>query len=82
VVKGVGTFIVESDRARDVRRDLFQLVSQQRWGLLELRALGLTLEEVFLRAVTGEEPGAGEEPEGEAARPDAGPAEEAEVKTR
>jgi ABC-2 type transport system ATP-binding protein len=82
VVNGVGTFVVEADRARDVRRELFQLVAQQRWGLLELRALGLTLEEVFLRAVTGEEHGAGEEPEGEAARADAGPAEVEEVKTR
>jgi ABC-2 type transport system ATP-binding protein len=55
VTDGVGTFVVEADRARDVRRELFQLVAQQRWGLLELRALGLSLEEIFLRAVAGEE---------------------------
>ncbi len=52
---GVGTFVVEADRARDVRRDLFQLVSQQRWALLELRPLGLSLEDVFIRIVAGEE---------------------------
>jgi ABC-2 type transport system ATP-binding protein len=51
----VGTFVVEADRGRDVRRDVFQLVSQQRWGLLELRALGLSLEDLFIRIVAGEE---------------------------
>jgi ABC-2 type transport system ATP-binding protein len=63
VADGVGTFVVETDRARDVRRDLFQLVAQQRWALLELRALGLSLEEIFLRAVAGEEPPEGPAPE-------------------
>jgi ABC-2 type transport system ATP-binding protein len=67
VVNGVGTFVVEADRARDVRRDLVQLVTEQRWGLLELRPLGLSLEDLFIRVVAGEEttapeePGAGEE---------------------
>jgi ABC-2 type transport system ATP-binding protein len=55
VTDGVGTFVIEADRGRDVRRDLFQLVSQQRWGLLELRSLGLSLEELFIRVVAGEE---------------------------
>jgi len=64
VVDGVGTFVVEADRARDIRRDLFQLVAQQRWALLELRALGLSLEDVFIRIVAGEEH---EAPAGESA---------------
>ncbi|MGH7318971.1 MAG: ABC transporter ATP-binding protein [Candidatus Rokuibacteriota bacterium] len=51
----VGTFVVEADRARDIRRDLVQLVTQQRWGLLELRPLGLSLEDLFIRVVAGEE---------------------------
>src|SRR5262249_42379730 len=55
VTDGVGTFVVEADRARDVRRELFQLVAAQRWGLLELRSLGLSLEELFIRVVAGEE---------------------------
>jgi ABC-2 type transport system ATP-binding protein len=55
VTDGVGTFVVEADRARDVRRELYQLVAAQRWGLLELRALGLSLEELFIRVVAGEE---------------------------
>jgi ABC-2 type transport system ATP-binding protein len=55
VAGGVGTFVVEAARGRDVRRDVFQLVSQQRWGLLELRAIGLSLEDLFIRIVAGEE---------------------------
>jgi ABC-2 type transport system ATP-binding protein len=55
VAGGVGTFVLEADRARDVRRDVSQLVAQQRWTLLELRALGLSLEDLFIRVVAGEE---------------------------
>ncbi len=55
VTAGVGTFVVEAERARDVRRDLVQLVTQQRWGLLELRSLALSLEDLFIRVVAGEE---------------------------
>jgi ABC-2 type transport system ATP-binding protein len=66
VAEGAGVFVVETDRGRDVRRDLFQLVAQQRWALLELRTLGLSLEEIFLRAVAGEEPPEGTAPEGAA----------------
>jgi ABC-2 type transport system ATP-binding protein len=50
-----GTFIVESARGRDVRAEIFQLAAQQKWPLLELRPMGTTLEEVFMRIVAGEE---------------------------
>jgi len=52
---GATTFVVEADRARDVRRDAVQLITQQRWGLLELRTLGLSLEDLFIRVVAGEQ---------------------------
>jgi ABC-2 type transport system ATP-binding protein len=52
---GAATFVLESARARDVRRDVVQLVTQQRWALLELRPLGLSLEDLFIRVVAGEE---------------------------
>jgi ABC-2 type transport system ATP-binding protein len=55
VAGGVGTFVLEADRAHDVRRDVAQLAAQQRWALLELRALGLSLEDLFIRVVAGEE---------------------------
>ncbi|MGH7358937.1 MAG: hypothetical protein ACREJR_08995, partial [Candidatus Rokuibacteriota bacterium] len=47
--------VLETGRARDVRRDVAQLAAQQRWPLLELRALGLSLEDLFIRVVAGEE---------------------------
>src|SRR2546422_773587 len=40
---------------RDVRAEIFQLAAQQRWDLLELKRVGMTLEEVFIRVVAGEE---------------------------
>ncbi|RPH85085.1 MAG: ATP-binding cassette domain-containing protein [Candidatus Rokuibacteriota bacterium] len=48
-------FMVESARGRDVRGEIFQLAAQQKWNLLELRPVGMTLEEVFIRIVAGEE---------------------------
>jgi len=52
---GGGRFVVESARGRDVRGEIFQLAAQQKWNLLELRQVGMTLEEVFIRVVAGEE---------------------------
>ncbi len=55
VVNGVGTFVVESVRDRDVRRDLSVAVVGHGWGLLELRGVGMTLEDIFIKLVTKEE---------------------------
>ena len=52
---GAARFVVESARGRDVRGEIVQLAAAQRWGLLELRQVGMTLEEVFMRIVAGEE---------------------------
>ncbi len=46
---------VESVRGEDIRRDLARTVVTNGWGLLELRPLRISLEEVFLQ-VTTEEP--------------------------
>ena len=61
IADGVGTYVVESAPDRDVRTELFQLAAAQQWRLLELRRLGLTLEEVFIRVVAGEQATALEE---------------------
>jgi ABC-2 type transport system ATP-binding protein len=50
-----GAFEVESDRGRDVRRDLAREIVMRGWGLLELRPMRMSLEEIFLQ-VTTEEP--------------------------
>src|SRR5437764_1352923 len=54
---GAGRYLVESGRGRDVRGEIFQLAAQPRRGLLELRRVGTTLEEVFIRVVAGEQAG-------------------------
>jgi len=46
---------VASESGRDVRRELAATVVGQGWGLLELRPLRMSLEEIFLQ-VTTEEP--------------------------
>src|SRR2546422_4767326 len=53
---GASRFVVEAARDRDVRSEIFQMAAQQRWELLELKRVGTTLEEVFIRIVAGEEP--------------------------
>ncbi|PYR94963.1 MAG: MFS transporter [Acidobacteria bacterium] len=58
---GSGAFEVESERGRDVRRELARDIVTRGWGLLELRPMRMSLEEVFLQ-VTTEEPAAEEAP--------------------
>ena len=55
LVNGIGTFVVESARERDVRRDLSTAIMRRGWGLLELRGMGMTLEDIFIKLVTEEE---------------------------
>ena len=45
---------VQSERGRDVRRDLARAVVSGGWGLLELRPMHLSLEEIFLSLTTDE----------------------------
>jgi ABC-2 type transport system ATP-binding protein len=54
--EGMGTFVVESARDRDVRRDLSRALVGKGWGLLELRPLDMTLEDIFIKLVTEEAP--------------------------
>jgi ABC-2 type transport system ATP-binding protein len=49
-----GAFEVESDRGRDVRRDLAREIVMRGWGLLELRPMRMSLEEIFLQVTTEE----------------------------
>ena len=45
-------FEVNSESGRDVRRDLAAAIVQRGWGLLELRPLRMSLEEIFLSLTT------------------------------
>ena len=42
-------FEVSSETGRDVRRELAGTIVTRGWGLLELRPLRMSLEEIFLR---------------------------------
>ena len=55
---GVVGFEVESEKGRDVRRDLARAVVTGGWGLLELRPMRMSLEEIFLSLTTEETPAA------------------------
>ena len=52
---GTVGFEVDSERGRDVRREIAQAVVSGGWGLLELRPVRMSLEEIFL-SLTTEEP--------------------------
>jgi ABC-2 type transport system ATP-binding protein len=45
---------VESERGHDIRRDLARAVVSSGWGLLELRPMRMSLEEIFLSLTTDE----------------------------
>jgi len=45
---------IESEPNRDVRRDVARTVVDQGWGLLELRPMRMSLEEIFLQLTTEE----------------------------
>ena len=51
---GVRAFEVQSAHGTDVRRDLARAVVSNGWGLLEMRPLRLSLEEIFLQLTTEE----------------------------
>jgi ABC-2 type transport system ATP-binding protein len=56
---------VGSQSGQDIRRDLAQAIVAGGWGLLEMRPMHLSLEDIFLSLTTDEAPAAvpaGEEP--------------------
>ena len=54
--QGMVGYEVESERGHDVRRDLARAVVTSGWGLLELRPMRMSLEEIFLSLTTEETP--------------------------
>jgi ABC-2 type transport system ATP-binding protein len=53
---GVAGYEVESARGQDVRRELARAIVAKGWGLLELRPVRMSLEEIFLHLTTEEAP--------------------------
>jgi ABC-2 type transport system ATP-binding protein len=50
------SYEVDSERGRDVRRDLARAIVGSGFGLLELRPVRMSLEEIFLSLTTEEQP--------------------------
>ncbi len=53
---GVVAFEIDSETGRDVRRDLARAVVSSGWGLLEMRPMRMSLEDIFLSLTTEEAP--------------------------
>ncbi len=58
---------VESEHGQDIRRELARSVVSSGWGLLELRPMRMSLEEIFLSLTTEEAQTVAAEPVGETA---------------
>ncbi|MCL4811515.1 MAG: ATP-binding cassette domain-containing protein [Vicinamibacteraceae bacterium] len=56
------SYEVASERGHDIRRQLAAAIVTQGWGLLELRPLRMSLEEIFLQLTTEENAGGAEVP--------------------
>ena len=54
--QGAIGYEVESASGRDIRRELARTVVASGWGLLELRPMRMSLEEIFLSLTTEEAP--------------------------
>lgn len=54
-MKAEHIFEVQCAQDRDLRQELAALVVEQGWGLLELRSVGMSLEEIFLELTMQEE---------------------------
>ena len=64
-----GTFIVETQLGLDVREEVAKIIVENRLGLLELKSLTVSLEEVFLHLTTEEHSAEGAAPKTDAGTP-------------
>jgi ABC-2 type transport system ATP-binding protein len=64
VLASDGGFEVESERGTDVRRELARTIVNRGWGLLELRPMRMSLEEIFLQVTTDESADSARQAEG------------------
>ena len=54
---GIVGYEVDSEPGHDLRRDIARVVVTSGWGLLELRPVRMSLEDIFLQLTTEEQPG-------------------------
>ncbi|MHC1728858.1 MAG: ABC transporter ATP-binding protein [Syntrophobacteraceae bacterium] len=58
---GTSRFVIEADPSRDLRPEIARLAVEKGGGLLELRSVQLSLEDIFMQLVTEEPSGEGAE---------------------
>ncbi|KPK96323.1 hypothetical protein AMJ80_00595 [bacterium SM23_31] len=51
---GCFKYIVETEVKADIKKNLARIIADNKWDLYEMRTLGMTLEEIFMRYTTGE----------------------------
>jgi ABC-type multidrug transport system, ATPase component len=49
-----GVYSIEGDKEKDIREEISELIVQKKAGLLELRSVSFTLEDVFVQLTTAE----------------------------
>jgi ABC-2 type transport system ATP-binding protein len=52
---GISSYVVEASKDVDMRKEVSSAIVKNGWGLLEIRSVGMSLEDVFIRLVTREE---------------------------
>ena len=50
-----GNFLLECALGQDIREDIARVAVTGDWGLVELKSISMTLEDVFLRLIRDEE---------------------------
>jgi ABC-2 type transport system ATP-binding protein len=50
-----GSFLIECELGRDLRDEIARVAVLNQWGLLELRTVSMTLEDVFLQLTRHED---------------------------
>jgi len=50
-----GSFMVECSLGQDIREEVARLAVTNHWGLVELKSISMTLEDVFLQLTRHEE---------------------------
>lgn len=54
-LEDVYSFVLSTDQDRDIRKIVSSEIVKNGWGLLELRSVGMSLEDIFIKLVTEEE---------------------------
>jgi len=55
VNRPAGSFLLECELGQDIRENVARLAVTSDWGLLELKSISMTLEDVFLQLTRHEE---------------------------